>query len=130
MGSKAGSPASVLSPTLYVHAKLEAGASLMLDDEHEERAAYVVEGNVTCDDVDFEAGHLLVLRRGVVTTFTTKGAARVMLIGGARLDGERHIFWNFVSSSEARLAQAKSDWRDERFPKVPGDSLERIPLPK
>jgi hypothetical protein len=53
-----------------------------------------------------------------------------MIIGGARLEGERHLFWNFVSSSEERLERAKSDWRDEKFPKLPGDSLERIPLPR
>jgi len=126
----ARSPASVLSPTLYVHAKLDAGASLTVDDEHAERAVYVVEGAVTCDGVDFETGHLLVLRHGVAATFTAKGGARLMLIGGARLEGERHIFWNFVSSSEARLEKAKSDWQNEKFPLVPGDALERIPLPK
>jgi redox-sensitive bicupin YhaK (pirin superfamily) len=53
----------------------------------------------------------------------------LMLVGGARLDGPRHIFWNFVSSDEARIERAKADWREGRFPVVPGDSLERIPLP-
>jgi len=55
--------------------------------------------------------------------------ARVALIGGAPIDGERHIFWNFVSSSQARIEQAKRDWREGRFPKVPGDEQEFIPLP-
>jgi redox-sensitive bicupin YhaK (pirin superfamily) len=125
----ARSPAAVLSPTLYVHALLDAGGTLTLDDEHDERAVYVVEGDVTCDGVDFAAGHMLVLRRGVVTTLAAKGASRIMVVGGAHLEGERHVFWNFVSSSEARIERAKADWENEKFPVVPGDSLERIPLP-
>ena len=57
-------------------------------------------------------------------------AARVMLLGGAPLDGERHIWWNFVSSSKERIEQAKDDWRTGRFAKVAGDEQEFIPLPE
>jgi redox-sensitive bicupin YhaK (pirin superfamily) len=59
-----------------------------------------------------------------------KEKSRFMIVGGAPMDGPRHIFWNFVSSSKERIEKAKADWRDERFPKVPGDELERIPLPE
>ncbi len=121
----ARSPAPVLSPTLYVHAKVVAGATLTIDDEHEERAVYVVEGTISCDGVDFEAAHMLVLRHGVATTVTAKSDARLMIVGGAHLAGERHIFWNFVSSSEARIERAKTEWQNDEFPKVPGDLLER-----
>ena len=56
--------------------------------------------------------------------------ARIALLGGAPLDGERHIWWNFVSSSKDRIEQAKEDWKQGHFPKVPGDKVEFIPLPE
>jgi redox-sensitive bicupin YhaK (pirin superfamily) len=127
----ARSPVGVLSPTLYVHALLEAGARLAVDDEHEERALYVVEGAIELDGHSFGKGTMLVLRPGVSdVTVTATERARAMLVGGARLDGERYIEWNFVSSRKERIARAKDDWRAERFPKVPGDENERIPLPE
>jgi redox-sensitive bicupin YhaK (pirin superfamily) len=73
---------------------------------------------------------MLVLRRGAHVTVTAQSAARIMLLGGAPLDGQRHIFWNFVASSAARIEEAKADWRAGRFPKVPGDDKEFIPLPE
>jgi redox-sensitive bicupin YhaK (pirin superfamily) len=123
------SPVSVLSPTLYVHAQLEAGATLAIDDEHEERGIYVVEGTVGCDGDPFPAGTMILLRPGVRVTVGGEGPARLMLVGGARLAGDRHVFWNFVSSSKERIEKAKGDWKEERFPKVPGDAIERVPLP-
>lgn len=124
------SPVPVLSPTLYVHARLEPGARVQLDAEHEQRAVYVVEGTVGCDERTFGAGALLVLRTGATVTLSSHDSARVMLIGGAKLEGERHIYWNFVASSEERIERAKDDWRNQRFPTVPGDDVERIPLPE
>lgn len=123
------SPVEVLSPTLYVHARLEAQATLTLEAEHEERALYVVEGALSCDGQRFEAGTLFVLRPGRSPSVTALEASRVMLLGGAKLLGERHLWWNFVSSSKERIERAKQDWREDRFPKVPGDD-ERIPLPE
>lgn len=124
------SPVRVLSPTLYVHAQLEAGARLVIDDEHEERGVYVAEGAIVCDDHEVGSGTLLVLRAGAKVTVSATRPTRLMLLGGAKLAGERHIFWNFVSSSTARLEQAKDDWKNDRFPKVPGDEVEFIPLPE
>jgi len=124
----ARSPVSVHSPTLYVHARLDRGARFHLDDEHEQRAVYVVEGSVACAGQSFEAGTMIVFRSGDVL-IDARDASRVMIVGGAKLDGERHILWNFVSSSLERIDRAKDDWRNERFPKVPGDDSERIPLP-
>ena len=56
--------------------------------------------------------------------------ARLVVLGGAPLDGPRHIWWNFVSSSRERLEQAKADWKEGRFAKVIHDERERIPLPE
>jgi redox-sensitive bicupin YhaK (pirin superfamily) len=126
----ARSPAGVLSPTLYVHALLRSGARLPLDDEHEQRAVYVVEGSVTVDARRFLPGTMVVLRPGRTVFIEAHEQARIMLVGGARLDGERHIFWNFVGSSKARIEAAKRDWKEGRFPKIPGDDQEFIPLPE
>lgn len=127
-GAKAN--VSVLSPTLYVHARLEAGATLVVDEEHEERAVYILDGKVVCDGRTFGAGAMLVLHPGETATVRAATATNIMLIGGAPIDGVRHMFWNFVSSSKERVEQAKTDWREERFPTIPGDDVERIPLPE
>lgn len=123
------SPVSVLSPTLYVHARLEAGARVPVDDEHAERAIYVVEGSVGCDGRTFRAGTMVVLRRGAKVTLESAEPTRAMLVGGAKLAGERHVWWNFVSSSKERIERAKEDWQNRRFPSIPGDDVEFIPLP-
>ena len=122
-------PVSVLSPTLYVAAGLEAGAALPIPDEHTERAAYVVEGAVLCDGQAHSSGTMLVFRTGAAATLIAQSAARVMLLGGAPLDGPRHIYWNFVSSSKDRIERAKQDWKAGHFPKIPGDDRDFIPLP-
>jgi len=121
------SPVGVLSPTLYVHALLDAGATLEIDDEHEQRAIYVVEGAIECGR-EIGENTLAVLGSGAATITARKRGARVM-IGGAKLEGERHIEWNFVSSSKERIERAKNDWKNGRFPKVPGDEIEFVPLP-
>jgi redox-sensitive bicupin YhaK (pirin superfamily) len=72
---------------------------------------------------------LLIAKPGARVTLEAERAARVMLLGGAHL-GERHIDWNFVSSSLLRLEQARSDWKERKFPVVPGDEVEFIPLPE
>jgi redox-sensitive bicupin YhaK (pirin superfamily) len=124
-------PVSVLSPTLYVAATLETGALLEVDPEHPERAVYVLEGAVAIGERPFAAGTMAVLNRGPVALRAT-APTRLVIVGGAPLEGERHIWWNFVSSSPERIEQARRDWRDRdlaRFPAVPGDEREFIPLP-
>jgi redox-sensitive bicupin YhaK (pirin superfamily) len=123
------SPVGALSPTLYVHARLSAGATLPVDDEHEQRAVYVVEGEVELAGRRFAEGTMVVLVPGAAASLRACTGSRVMLLGGEKLVGERHLFWNFVSSDPARLEQAKDDWRARRFPAVPGDDEEFIPLP-
>jgi len=124
------SPVRVLSPTLYVDARLEAGATLTVDDEHEERAVYVAEGEIACEDRSFGPGTLLVLRRDVEVILRAASSTRAALLGGSPLDGPRHIWWNFVSSSRERIEGAKRDWKEGRFGKVHHDEVEFVPLPE
>jgi redox-sensitive bicupin YhaK (pirin superfamily) len=123
-------PVGVRSPTLYVHAEIDRGAELPLTDEHAERAAYIVEGELACEGPSYGPGSMLVFRPGVPANLRAGSAARVMLLGGAPLEGPRHIYWNFVSSSKDRIERAKQEWKDRVFPAVPGDEVEFIPLPE
>ena len=124
-------PVAVSSPLFYADATLGPGAFLPLPDDHEERAAYVVAGAVAVGDDRFEAGRMLVFRAGdrLALQGGTAGA-RLLLLGGAAMDGPRYLFWNFVASSRERIEQAKDDWRAHRFAKVAGDETEFIPLPE
>lgn len=122
------SPVAVFQPTLYVAITLQAGARLKLDDGHEERCLYVAEGMIELGRRAFAEGDMIVLKPQAEAVVAATSAARLMLAGGARLDGTRHIWWNFVSSSPERIEQAKRDWREGRFATVPGET-EFIPLP-
>jgi redox-sensitive bicupin YhaK (pirin superfamily) len=125
------SPVGVLSPTLYVAATLDAGARLDVDAEHPERAAYVLDGKISVGGREFASGSMVVLHGGPVE-LQALAPTRLVIVGGAALDGERHIWWNFVASSVEQMEQAKQDWHvrnEARFPKVPGDEHEFIPLP-
>jgi redox-sensitive bicupin YhaK (pirin superfamily) len=124
----ARSPVAVFTDTLYAAAELEPGASLVVPPEHAERGVYVVEGNVTIGDEGIEAGELAVLEEGMEVEVRAPFSATVMLLGGAKMDGPRFIWWNFVSSSRERMERAKDDWREDRFGQIPGET-ERIPLP-
>jgi redox-sensitive bicupin YhaK (pirin superfamily) len=124
----AHSPVRTFSETLYADIALAAGARLEVPHEPEERALYLVEGTIAIAGEEFAPGRLLVLRPATEIVVAARSAARLMLLGGAPLDGPRHIWWNFVSSSRDRIEQAKADWQAGRFPSVPGDS-EFIPLP-
>jgi len=124
----ASSPTPTRSSTLYASVTLEPGARLTVPAEHEERAIYPVDVAVDVDGVEVPPAHLAVLAPGVTATITAGPRAQLMLVGGAALEGERHIWWNFVSSSRERIEQAKADWREGRFAKVPGET-EFIPLP-
>jgi redox-sensitive bicupin YhaK (pirin superfamily) len=90
---------------------------------------YVVSGAVRIGPAGHrvEAGHMAVFPASAVDGFTAETASTVALLGGEPV-GERHIFWNFVSSSKDRIEQAKADWRAGRFPLPPSDAAEFIPL--
>ena len=125
----ARSPVRTYSDTLYVDATLEAGARMPFPAGHEERAIYVAEGRISVAGTEFGPAALLVLRPGDEIVIAAPVAARLLLLGGETLDGPRHIWWNFVSSSRERIEQAKEDWQAGRFAAVPGET-EFIPLPE
>jgi hypothetical protein len=123
------SPVDFPHPALYAEAVLAPGAVLPIDAHYDERAVYVVSGRIDIAGAGFDAGQLLVLRPGDRISILAASHARLMILGGEPMDGPRHIWWNFVSSSRDRIAAAKADWRDGRFDLVPGDEVDRIPLP-
>jgi redox-sensitive bicupin YhaK (pirin superfamily) len=123
------SPVPTLSDTLLADATLTPGATLPIDTETEERSLYIVGGEVDIAGDRFAAGRLLVLKPGDPLLLTAASEARVILLGGAAMDGPRHVWWNFVSSRKERIEQAKADWKQGRFDTVPGDTEEFIPLP-
>jgi redox-sensitive bicupin YhaK (pirin superfamily) len=123
------SPVATFSEMVYADATLAAGARLTFPAEHEERAIYVVKGVVDLSSRSFGASQLLVLKRGVEAVVTAPQGGRLLLLGGAPIDGPRHIWWNFVSSSPKRIEQAKADWKAGKFPPVPHET-EFIPLPE
>lgn len=123
------SPVEVDSPLFYVDARLEPRARLALPDAHRERALYLVSGTIDCEDSRYAPGSMLILRPGAELVVTAEEPAHFVVLGGEPLDGERHLWWNFVSSSRERIERAKEDWRSGRFPIVPGDETEFIPLP-
>src|SRR4051794_2932378 len=124
-------PPVVASPLFYADATLAPEAVLELPNEHEERAVYVLFGEVDVAGDRFEPGRMLVFRAGDrLALHSGRQGARILLLGGAVMDGPRHLFWNFVSSSRERIEQAKADWKAGIFGKVPGDEAEFIPLPE
>ena len=129
-GSAFGESAKVAiySPMFYLHADMDADARLALPDEYSERAVYLVSGSLEVDGVRHEAGQMLVFAANRPTVLRAVEASTVMLLGGEPV-GERHIYWNFVSSSQDRIAQAAEDWRQGRMKLPDLDHDEFIPLP-
>lgn len=132
MGSLYGerSPAEFPHESFYAEAVLAPGAVLPLDADYEERAVYTVSGEIDIAGQTFGPGRLLVFRPGDRISILALSQARMMLLGGEPMDGPRHIWWNFVSSSQDRIAAAKADWKAKRFEPVPHDVEEFIPLPE
>ena len=124
------SPVRVFSPTLYLAGDLDADATFVLEDEHEQRALYVVEGEVEIGATRVGRHALAVLPAGEAIRVHASSASRLVILGGAALDAPRHLWWNFVSSSRERIEQAKRDWAEGRFGLIPGDDREFIPLPE
>jgi hypothetical protein len=124
------------SETFYIDAVLDPGAKLPLPEDHEDRGAYVVQGEVAVAGRRFGAGQMMVFRPGDrVSMIAGGGGAHVMLLGGATLEGPRYIWWNFVASSRERIEAAKEAWREGdwehgRFRLPPTDDAEFIPLPE
>jgi redox-sensitive bicupin YhaK (pirin superfamily) len=123
------SPAATSWDTLFADAHLKAGTGLPVDAEHEERAIYVLAGDIEIGGERYGPEQLLVLRPGDPVFARAVSDAHIAVIGGAAMDGPRHIWWNFVSSRKDRIEAAKADWKAGRFDVVPGDTVEFIPLP-
>jgi redox-sensitive bicupin YhaK (pirin superfamily) len=123
------SPVTALSDWFYVEVELDENASAPLDPDYEERGVYVLDGEVEIAGDRFEGPRLLIFRPGDRITIRAVRPARMMFLGGATMEGPRFIWWNFVSSSQERIEQAKQDWKTGRFEPVPGET-EFIPLPE
>lgn len=123
------SPVRAFSEILNVAIDLEPDAETTIDANHVERALYILEGEAQLDGADVPQRHLIVLDPGNRAVLRAKTPLKAMLFGGEPLDGHRHIWWNFVSSSKERIEQAKQDWLEGRFGKIAGDD-EFIPLPE
>jgi redox-sensitive bicupin YhaK (pirin superfamily) len=124
----AKSPVTSLSDWFYAEVVLDPHSTVPLDPDYEERAIYVVDGMVEIAGDCFEGPKLLIFRPGDRITVKAVSRSRLLFLGGSALEGPRHVWWNFVSSSRERIEQAKEDWRMQRFPAIPDES-EFIPLP-
>ena len=132
MGTLWGKTAGVTahSDTIYADLMLDRGAALPIDAGADERAIMLTEGSATLDGQPLECYTLYILAPGAAMTLRAEGPARAMLLGGEAFATPRHVWWNFVSSSRDRINQAKEDWKARRFPIVPGDDKEFIPIPE
>ena len=117
------------SPLFYVHVELEPGIHFGLPKEHSERGAYIVKGSMEVNGVSYKAGQLLVFTNGVDPLIIAKEQTTLMMLGGEHL-GDRHIWWNFVSSKKERIEQAKEDWKQGRIDLPPMDNDDFVPLPE
>lgn len=124
------SPVETRWDTIFADVMLDADASVPLDAEYEERALYIVSGELDIAGDRFGPAKLLVFRPSDKITIRAVEKSHFVILGGARMDGPRHIWWNFVSSRKDRIEQAKADWKSGRFDIVPGDEKEFIPLPE
>lgn len=131
----ASAPVPIGFETFYADAVLQGGAAIPLPDNHEDRGIYVLQGEVTVSGQTFAAGHMLVFRPGDrVSVKAGSEGARIMMLGGATMDGPRYIWWNFVASSRDRIDAAKEawragDWAHGRFSLPPGDDQDFVPAP-
>lgn len=121
-------PVKTFSPMFYGAVTTSGIAKFELPAEHAERALYVVDGEVGAADTIIAPQTVAVFKPGVPVTVATTSAARIMVFGGAAMDGDRFISWNFVASSQTLIEEARARWREQRFPRVPGET-EFIPLP-
>ena len=125
----ARAPTTTYAGTIYADIALEARAAIPIDPAADERAIYLAEGEATLEGVPLLPMQLYVLRPGIAATLRSAQGGRAMLAGGDAFATPRHVWWNFVSSSRERIAEAKRAWMAREFPVVPGDEIEWIPIP-
>ncbi len=131
MGSLWGqtAPTTCYAETVYADILLYAKGAIPIDADADERAVMLVDGECALDGLPLEKYLLYVIAPGAKVSLSSRSGGRAMLLGGEAFTTERHVWWNFVSSSKERIEQAKADWFEGRFPVVPGDADEFIPLP-
>ncbi|QNM82341.1 pirin family protein [Sphingomonas sabuli] len=129
-GWGASSPVTCHSPTIYAAIDVPANGEMRIDHDADERAIYLLAGDLTLDGTALEPQHLILLAPGSAPVLRSAGGASLMICGGAPMDGERHVWWNFVSSSRDRINEAKRAWRGGEFALPPDDNGEFIPLPE
>lgn len=127
-GATAGTPQH--SSTIYADIELAAGAAVPVESAADERAVMLVGGNAELDGQPLDLFTLYILKPGIQSRLSSGRGGRLMLMGGEAFATRRYVFWNFVSSSRDRINQAKEDWKALRFPLVPGDDQEFIPIPE
>ena len=123
-------PVTTYADTIYAEVMLDAGGKLPVEAEADERAVMLVGGEAAIDGQALTLYELTVLAPGAAMTLASDKGGRVMLLGGEAFTTKRHAWWNFVSSDRDRIRQARDDWQAGRFPKVPGDEEEWIPIPE
>ncbi|WP_420144125.1 pirin family protein [Sphingobium sp.] len=132
MGSLWGesSPVTTYAQTIYADIQLTPGGRIPIEPSADERAIYVSGGDAALDGMMLAPQTLYVLRPGTSATLMSVDGGRVVLCGGEAFTSPRHVWWNFVASSQDRLMQAREDWEAMRFPLIPGDDQEFIPIPQ
>ena len=132
MGSLWGqrAPTTTYAETVYAEIGLQPGGAIPIAADADERAVMLVGGDAALDGQPLALYELNVLKPGEPMTLRSGRGGRAMLMGGEAFATRRYVWWNFVSSDRERIEQAKHDWRDGRFAKVPGDDTEFIPLPE
>jgi redox-sensitive bicupin YhaK (pirin superfamily) len=124
------SPVPVYSDLFYLNGKIKEGTkySFKAGPKHE-IALYVTHGSLEVEDEVYESFSLVIFRQGSIVSFKASCDAEYMLFGGEPFPEKRHIYWNFVSSDPEKIEQAKRDWTEGKFDKIPKET-EFIPLPE
>ncbi len=124
------SPVNTLNDALFVECQLKQHAEFMIPAIVEERAIHILSGDIEIDHVHYRDVKMLILKPGMEVRIKALTDCHLILLGGSALTERRYLWWNFVASSKERIEQAKIDWKQGRFGKIPGDDIEFIPLPE
>ena len=123
------SPVPVYSPMYFLEIKATSAQKVKIGDYlFGESALYILEGSIKSDGNIFEPKQILITKDSKLCEFEMNENTTVYIFGGEAFPEERFIYWNFVSSSKERIEKAKTDWNNQTFPKVPGET-EFVPLP-
>jgi len=124
------SPVPVHSNLYFIELKSTAKQTIDIGEHlFGENALYILEGSITNDGHTYESNQILVAKEPNLCAFEVNENTTVYIFGGDAFLEERFIHWNFVSSSKEKIEQAKTDWKNQKFPKVPGET-DFVPLPE